>query len=120
MHLSNEIDFLNNDNKDIQNKYDEELKKFANKYDIILLKYNEKRRKLEILIEQLKYKQKRNTLNLRILDRLKNPDKFNQVKEKLLNQENKIDLKNEEVKLENNIEDKKLKSIPSSKKRKKK
>ena len=120
LHLSNEIDFLNNDNKDIQNKYDEELKKFANKYDIILLKYNEKRRKLEILIEQLKYKQKRNTLNLRILDRLKNPDKFNQVKEKLLNQENKIDLKNEEVKLENNIEDKKLKSIPSSKKRKKK
>ena len=119
MHLSNEIDLLNSDNKFIRNKYDEELKKFSNKYDIILSKYNEKRTKLDTLIEQLKYKQKRHILCLRILDRLKYPEKFNQAKEKLLNQEKKIDLKNEELNKENNIEVKKLKSIPSSKKIKK-
>ena len=119
IHLSNEVDLINNDNKDIQNKYDEELKKFSNKYDFIMSKYNDKRRKLDILNEQLKYKQKRHSLCLRILDKLENIDKFNKAKENLLNQENKIDLKIEEEKKENNIEDKKLKSFPSSKKRKK-
>ena len=117
--LSSEIDFINNDNKDIQNKYNEELKRLSNKYDISFTKYKERRKKLDILFEQLKYKQKKHLLCLRILDKLKNPDKFNEAKENNLNQEIKIDLENV-VKKRNITENKKTDNIPSSRRRKKK
>ena len=116
--LSSEIDLINNDNKDIQNKYNEELKRLSNKYDISFTKYKERRKKLDILFEQLKYKQKKHLLCLRILDKLKNPDKFNEAKENL-NQEIKIDLENV-VKKRNITENKKTGNIPSSRRRKKK
>ena len=117
--LSSEIDLINNDNKDIQNKYNEELKRLSNKYDISFTKYKERRKKLDILFEQLKYKQKKHLLCLRILDKLKNPDKFNEAKENNLNQEKKIDLENV-VKKGNITENKKTDNIPSSRRRKKK
>ena len=117
--LSSEIDFINNDNKDIQNKYNEELKRLSNKYDISFTKYKERRKKLDILFEQLKYKQKKHLLCLRILDKLNNPDKFNEVKENNLKKEIKIDLENV-VKKGNITENKKTDNIPSSRRKKRK
>ena len=117
INLFAEVDGINNDNEEMQKKYDDELKKMTKKYNTSLSKYEENRKLLDVLVGQLKYKQKKYKLCLRVLDKLKNPDKYVKTKEKNSNEESKNDLKNEVVK--ENIDNSKLNKVSSSKKIKK-
>ena len=106
--ISNELDNLNNENQLLQDKLTNINKKFNKSYNISYKKYEEKNKFLQIITEQLKYKKKKHKLNLRILDRLNNPEKFKPINENEIEKEKEI--KSDEVskrlkkiKSENNI-----------------
>ena len=84
-HLLSEIDTINIENELNQNKYKDILKQMKKSYDASNKTYENKRKFLQILIDQLKDKKKKYSLSLKILDRLKNPDKFNIIDPKDIN-----------------------------------
>ena len=106
--ISNELDNLNNENQLLQDKLTNINKKFNKSYNISYKKYEEKNKFLQIITEQLKYKKKKHKLNLRILDRLNNPEKFKPINENEIEKEkeiksDEISKRLKKIKSENNI-----------------
>ena len=117
VNLLSELDILNIDNKMLEDKYNDISKKMQLEYNNYLDKSVGKRKLLEIMIEQLKKKKKKEKLNQRIIDRLKNPDKFKSKNQKNILSQNtfKDELKIlKKVKSDNNIKVKKLEERLSS------
>ena len=86
VNLIAEIDAISIENELNQNKYNDILKQMKKSYDTSKKNYETKRKFLQMLIDQLKDKKKKYSLCLKILDRLKNPDKFNLINPKGLSQ----------------------------------
>ena len=74
-----DIDTTKSENQKAQEKYNDVSKRMKKEYNNIYKKYEDKRKFIQVLNEQLNYKKKKYILGLRVLDRLKNPDKFNAI-----------------------------------------
>ena len=85
VNLLSEIDTISIENELNQNKYNDILKQMKKSYNASKKNYESKRKLLQVLIEQLKDKKKKFSLSLKILDRLKNPDKFNAIEAQDIN-----------------------------------
>ena len=89
VNLAAEIENLNHENKLMKDKYNENNKKLKKNYNTSLKKYESKRKFLQIITDQLKYKKKKYILIQRVLDHIKNPDKFKPISQKELIKPNK-------------------------------
>jgi hypothetical protein len=101
-----ELENINTQNQSLKEKYNDVTKKFKKSYNTSLKKFENKRKFLQIIIDQLNYKKKKHSLNLRILDRIKNPEKFKPINEKEIINPNKsedVTKRLNKVKSENNI-----------------
>ena len=74
--ISNDIEKITIENNRHQDKYDDIYKRLKRAYDNTFKKYDDQRKFLMIEIDQLKSKKKKYASKLRILDKLKNPDKY--------------------------------------------
>ena len=74
--LMNEIDTIKIENKRHKDKYDDIYKRLKRTYDNTYKRYDDQRKFLMIEIDQLKNRKLKYASKLRILDRLKNPDKY--------------------------------------------
>ena len=74
--LMNEIDTIKIENKRHKDKYDDIYKRLKRTYDNTYKRYDDQRKFLMIEIDQLKNRKMKYASKLRILDRLKNPDKY--------------------------------------------
>ena len=74
--ISNDIEKITIENNRHQDKYDDIYKRLKRAYDNTYKKYDDQRKFLMIEIDQLKSKKKKYASKLRILDKLKNPDKY--------------------------------------------
>ena len=111
VNLLAEVENLNSQNEALKEKYNDVNKKFKKSYNTTLKKFENKRKFLQIIIEQLNYKKKKFSLNQRVLDRLKNPEKFNPLNEKEIVKSNKsedVTKRLNKIKSENNIAAKNL------------
>ena len=111
VNLLAEVENLNSQNEALKEKYNDVNKKFKKSYNTTLKKFENKRKFLQIIIDQLNYKKKKFSLNQRVLDRLKNPEKFNPLNEKEIVKSNKsedVTKRLNKVKSENNIAAKNL------------
>ena len=118
VNLLADVEILNSDNKIIQDKYNDICKKMKKSYNTTLKKYENKNKLLEMLIEQLNAKKKKYILNERILDRLKNPNKFKPLSQKEIIKPNKsedVSKRLNKVKSANNIGVSKIEEESSSK-----
>ena len=118
MNLMDEIETVNTDKKVIKDKYNEVVKKCKKSYNTSLKKYENKRKYLQNLIDQLNFKKKKLLLKQRILDRLQNPDKFKPINQKEIvmpNKSEQITKRFNKVKSENNIVVSKFEEVISSK-----
>ena len=74
--ISNDIEKITIENNRHQDKYDDIYKRLKRAYDNTFKKYDDQRKFLMIEIDQLKSKKKKYASKLRILEKLKNPDKY--------------------------------------------
>ena len=111
VNLLAEVENLNSQNEALKEKYNDVNKKFKKSYNTTLKKFENKRKFLQIIIDQLNYKKKKFSLNQRVLDRQKNPEKFNPLNEKEIVKSNKsedVTKRLNKIKSENNIAAKNL------------
>ena len=100
--IMNEIDTLKMENKRHKDKYDDIYKRLKKTYDNTYRRYDDQRKFIMIEIDQLKNKKKKYASKLRILDRLKNSDKYeniiNEMNKPNINENNKDNKDNKEKK----------------------
>ena len=100
--IMNEIDTLKMENKRHKDKYDDIYKRLKKTYDNTYRRYDDQRKFIMIEIDQLKNKKKKYASKLRILDRLKNSDKYeniiNEMNKPNINENNKDNKDNKENK----------------------